>query len=623
MKKLTADQSKKNSSDYNPLFYDRNVIQVMILASSLIVFSMLLIGFLSYYFTEKEVIKKLKEKELLFIAQSISSKVEEQIDRAIETSTLLADDPSMMEWVQGREQNDKLTQNAKDKLRMIVNPSGYDNSFVVSSLTNHYWGEKGTILETMSKDKKDNDWFFQRLANSEKVVVVVDYNGARQQSFVFVNVLMGDLNHPVGVAGVGLSLKGLSDDMAAYKYSSNSQMWMVDSAGIVHLSDDYTHTGHNLKEIVSGELQHQVMDNFKQGLQVMESHTPSGDKVDVISYPIQSMNMRLLFQIPRNDTVYYLRNIKLNTAVAIVISILSIIFFFFYVSRKLANPYQRALRLNQELEFQVGERTKELATINSELLDSIGYAQRIQKSVMPDSEELAQLLPNHFVIWRPRDEVGGDFYWLKKAERGYFLAVGDCTGHGVPGAFMTMLCISHLNQIVDSGSLEGNPAEILSRLNRQIKETLRQQHQDEWADDGLDLALCYVEGSELVFAGGRSSIFVTDVNKDLQIYNGDRRSLGYRRTPTDYLYKNQHIQIDEHTRVYMATDGIFDQNGGDKGLSFGKSRLKHFIIAHANTPLIEQEVLFRKQLAEFQGNESQRDDMLLLAFQPVKADGRT
>lgn len=618
MKGSIARIGRWKSTGRNQLFYDRNVIKVIVLASSLIVFSMLLIGFLSYYFTESEVIKKLKDKELLFIAQSISSKVEERIDRAIETSTLLADDPSMIEWVQGGEQNEKLTQIAKDKLWLTANPPTYNNSFMVSSLTGHYWGEKGTILATMSKDKPDDAWFFQTMSAKKKVDIAVDFNAVRGESFVFVNVLMGAVNKPIGVAGVGLSLKGLSDDFATYKYSRNSQMWMVDTDGTVHLSDDFSHTGRNIEEIVSSDLHTRVIESFKQGVQIMESKTPEGDKVDVISYPIKSMNMRLLFQIPRDDTVYYLRNIKLNTAVAITVSLLSIIFFFFYVSRKLANPYQRALQLNQELELQVGERTKELATTNRELLDSIGYAQRIQKSLMPDLEQLSKLFPDYFVIYAPRDGVGGDFYWLKQTKNGYFLAVGDCTGHGVPGAFMTMLSISILNQIVDLSTEEGNPADVLTQLNQQIKETLRQQQRDELADDGLDLSLCYIQDREMVFAGGGTTIFVMDHHDGLQMYKGDKRSLGYRRTPADYVYTNQQVQIGEGTIIYMVTDGIFDQNGGDKGLSFGKSRLKNFISTHSGLSLKEQEAQFRKQLAEFQGHETQRDDMLVLAFQPVR-----
>lgn len=183
---------------------------------------------------------------------------------------------------------------------------------------------------------------------------------------------------------------------------------------------------------------------------------------------------------------------------------------------------------------------------------------------------------------------------------------------------MTMLSISLLNQIVDSSTEEGNPAEVLTQLNQQIKETLRQQQKDELADDGLDLSLCYVQDREMVFAGGGTTIFVMEHHEGLQMYKGDKRSLGYRRTPSDYVYTNKQVQIGEGTIVYMATDGIFDQNGGDKGLSFGKSRLKHFISTHAGLPLKEQEAQFRKQLAEFQGHETQRDDMLVLAFQPVR-----
>ncbi|UJF34669.1 SpoIIE family protein phosphatase [Paenibacillus hexagrammi] len=227
-----------------------------------------------------------------------------------------------------------------------------------------------------------------------------------------------------------------------------------------------------------------------------------------------------------------------------------------------------------------------------------------------------RLMPQHFVLWAPRDGVGGDFYWLKETKHGYYVAVGDCTGHGVPGAFMTMLSISHLNQIAERCE-EGDPAGILYNLNQSIKATLNQQDQSELADDGLDIALCYVGHEQLIFAGGGSSLFVMDQETGLTVYKGNRASLGYRRTADDYPYTSTIISRNEGMTIYMLTDGIVDQSGGEKGFSFGKSRFKQFIEAHAALPLDKQRELFIAKLSEYQGKEDQRDDMTLLAFRPL------
>ncbi|UJF34668.1 cache domain-containing protein [Paenibacillus hexagrammi] len=328
MKRESGNSAEQLSSIRSTPFYDRNVIKVIALACVLIVFSMLLIGFLSYYFTEREVIKKLKNKELGYIAQSVASKVEGRIERAKETSLLLADDPSVVEWVRSGEQNEELSRIVLEKLKMNGQKLDYSNSFIVSSVSGQYWSENGTVLEIMSKDNPDDDWFYQTLISGKKADVIVDYNDARKQSFVFVNVLIGDASSPIGVAGVGLSLKDLSDDFESYKYSADSRMWMVDASGTIHLSDRFELTGSRLSDIVSRETYDKVMDGFHRDVQVLESYNLNGELVDMISYPIQTMNMRLLFQIPRSDTVYFLNSIKINTAIAILIALFSTVFFF-------------------------------------------------------------------------------------------------------------------------------------------------------------------------------------------------------------------------------------------------------------------------------------------------------
>ncbi|MNI15636.1 Phosphoserine phosphatase RsbU [compost metagenome] len=356
-----------------------------------------------------------------------------------------------------------------------------------------------------------------------------------------------------------------------------------------------------------------MIQHLGKEVQIFESNSQDGQKIDLISYPIQLMNTSLLFQIPRSETVYFLRTIKLNTAIALFISLISIIFFFYYVSRKLADPYKRALQLNQELENQVSARTIELEQRNTEIMDSIAYAKRIQESVLPSSEQM-DVWSEHFIIWKPRDVVGGDFYWSKQVKDGVLMAVGDCTGHGVPGAFMTMLTISMMDRIVDH-DCQDNPALILQKLNQLIKETLNQNSKIGRTDDGLDLGLVLVNKHEITFAGAGCSIYVQD-DEGIHVVKGDRKSIGYRRTPIEYTYTNHMLPIQKNSQYYMATDGIVDQNGGEKGYSFGKSKLIQFIQTYSHLSLQEQEAMFAKELAAYMGNELQRDDMTFMAFRP-------
>jgi len=321
--------------------------------------------------------------------------------------------------------------------------------------------------------------------------------------------------------------------------------------------------------------------------------------------------LRLLVAVERNETVSFLRTIKLNTILAVALLIIAIVFLFYYISRKLANPYKRAIAMNKELEEQVALRTRELTERNEEILDSIGYAKLLQQSLLPLDRQMAECLSAHFVIWRPRDVVGGDFYWVKQVGERILLAVGDCTGHGVPGAFMTLLAVSALNRIVETIDLE-DPAAILSSLNRSLKHTLHQEDANGLTDDGLDMGMCVLDSDRLIFAGAACSLYKT-IGDEIQEYKGDRKSIGYRKTPIDFSYSN-HVTSVENACFYLTTDGLFDQNGGEKGYSFGKKRFSELIANWRNHPLSAQKNGFLQALSEYMGNEPQRDDITVVGF---------
>jgi hypothetical protein len=240
----------------------------------------------------------------------------------------------------------------------------------------------------------------------------------------------------------------------------------------------------------------------------------------------------------------------------------------------------------------------------------------LQESVLPKQQQLEVLFNEHFVIWRPRDVVGGDFYWSKQLGDRKLVAVGDCTGHGVPGAFMTLLAVSALNRIADSGEVE-DPAAILGRLNRLMKETLGQEETDEGTtDDGLDIGICSIETDSVIFAGAACSLHRVD-DSGLQTWKGDRKSVGYRKTPGDYLYTNLTMPIGE-ARYYMTTDGFFDQNGGERDYSFGKKRFAEMIVRYGNLSLAEQKASFLRELEAYMGDERQRDDITVLSFRAME-----
>lgn len=208
-------------------------------------------------------------------------------------------------------------------------------------------------------------------------------------------------------------------------------------------------------------------ENTSSQPKIIEYTNSNGETIDLAYQLTKSTDWKVVFQIPRSESIALLGNIKLNTAIASLVTLILMLFVFYVISQRMANHLKRALLLTQEMEKQVGERTQELVDKNQKIMDSIDYAKRLQESILPTKEELGTVFDDYFVLWAPRDIVGGDFFWVRQidSERS-LIAVGDCTGHGVPGAFMTMAVNSVLKHIVDQNIVD--PAIILSELNCRI-----------------------------------------------------------------------------------------------------------------------------------------------------------
>jgi sigma-B regulation protein RsbU (phosphoserine phosphatase) len=277
------------------------------------------------------------------------------------------------------------------------------------------------------------------------------------------------------------------------------------------------------------------------------------------------------------------------------------------------------------LERKVEERTEALSKANQKLtessrkiMDSLDYAHLIQASMLPKAETLAAAIPDHFVLFRPRDIVGGDFYAFARDARGFLVAVGDCAGHGVPGAFMSMSASAVLEQLLGRLGPE-DPALILGELNDAMKSLL---HQSERAlgsgrlDNGLDLALVRVLPGEgkARFAGARLALWTVGPDGALQEHKGDPQSLGYRRSLADFHFTNTDIPLAGADGFYLFTDGILDQHGGPQGFGFGQRRLREVILGMRGQPMAIQRGILESSLRHYQGNNLQRDDITFMGF---------
>lgn len=263
---------------------------------------------------------------------------------------------------------------------------------------------------------------------------------------------------------------------------------------------------------------------------------------------------------------------------------------------------------------ELKQREEELSHANQQILASVHYASRIQSAMLPSRRALETVLPENFLIWEPRDIVGGDFYWCHATDDGVFVILGDCTGHGVPGAFMTLIACGLLDRHLRTQP-DISPAGLLAALHQDLQQVLGQDETDGATDDGLEAGVCFIEASGRVatFAGARFSLFQHD-GDTVQEIKGDKAGIGYRRYDANTKFTDHTVDVAETDSFYITTDGLVDQVGGPKGRGFGKRRLRHFIDTHHDKAMKHQGEALRATLAEFQAGQYRRDDLAVLGF---------
>ena len=286
--------------------------------------------------------------------------------------------------------------------------------------------------------------------------------------------------------------------------------------------------------------------------------------------------------------------------------------------------------LARDLEQRVLDRTAELAREKEEverantqleganrfISDSIRYASRIQTALLPDAAALDGAVDDITIGWRPFDIVGGDYYWTGKFGGTSVIAVMDCTGHGVPGAFMTAVVSSILARILHHHGHD-DPAVILALLNVLVKSALRQDRADAPANDGLDAAICVLDHDRGVatFAGANLPLMVWSDGR-MRVIKGDRRSLGYRDSAADATFTSHAIPITAGAIFYLFTDGLIDHMGGPSTRLFGRRRLQETLAGVGHLPLEQQKEHLLATLERWRGSQPWRDDMTFIAFRP-------
>lgn len=291
------------------------------------------------------------------------------------------------------------------------------------------------------------------------------------------------------------------------------------------------------------------------------------------------------------------------------------------IQEQVLNDETRNRLKNQEIKFAIeqSEREKEIFQLRNvelksaldQINNSIEYASRIQTALLPQHENMAEYMPEHFILFLPKDVVSGDFYWSAQVGHQVIFVVADCTGHGVPGSLMSMLGISFLNKIVLERK-HTDPGKILNILREEVITTLKQKGSSEEQMDGMDIAFCAFDREKLSlkYAGAYNPLYIIKQGS-LQIVPADRMSISYPYGDAG-SFQTHTLSLQPGDQLYLFSDGFADQFGGPKRKKFKYKQFRELLLSLSEKSLEKQKKLLHDQFISWKGNEEQYDDVAIL-----------
>jgi len=397
----------------------------------------------------------------------------------------------------------------------------------------------------------------------------------------------------------------------------------------------------NFKREASGLLArlYEISGRFDSAYYYQSMYLVAHDSINNIESVQRMANLRTAYEVgKKQDEVDALERDKLNNRIInIGLGIILILAIWlvaqYYTNLKRSRKLTRALeerrvlleKQSSELKVQndkILSANEELTVLNEaiskqkdEILDSITYAKKIQAAMLPPEQYFHEILNDVFILFKPRDIVSGDFFWIKQVKQYVILAAADCTGHGVPGAFMSLLGISFLNEIVQRREIT-QANEVLNELRKQIRNSLRQHGQVEESKDGIDMALCVIDEKNRVlqYSGANNPLYlIRDKNgaPELTEFKADRMPLGYYQGRFK-TFTNKDIQLEYGDVIYLFSDGFMDQKGGKDNKKFMSKNFKDLLLKIHQEPMQEQKKILDKTITDWIGKNSQIDDILVL-----------
>lgn len=601
------------------------------------------------------------------------NRISNPIKREITLAQKMVDTPILKKWAQN-ENNEQLKKMAMAELESYRQHFQDKCYFLIVDKSHHYYFNN-IYKYTLDKNNEKDKWYFTTIKDIDKYVLNVNVDRKLNTTKLWIDAIMYNKNdEKIGMAGTGLTLDRFLEN---FLKSNNSYITPIlfDKNGFIqaYKNADYIKMS-AISANFSGEENKTIFEflntkdkqKFKKTMQKLRQNSKkvhtfnlninNNKRIAALTF-IPSLNWYTMILLDSSE-IFSIWDFAPTIAILIISLLITVLGIVYFINKIIINPvnkltnfteviaernYSKKINLNlknelghlansfnemastinkhtNHLEELVTQRTtkltetnKKLEAKNKKIMDNITYAKYIQQSILPAKKRFNKCFTDHFVIWKPRDTVGGDFYWLKNIDNHLLIAVVDCTGHGVPGALMTMTANAVLNRIIDTEHTK-NPAHFMEEFNKILKETLHQNNNDPQKDDGLDISFCSLnkESGKMVFAGAKMSLYFSENNNIVRI-KGDRQSIGYQRSKVDYKFTNHEIDTGDKT-FYITTDGFLDQHGGKDNKRFGRKSFINLLENNTDKNLKQQKKIYEEKIQDYMGKEEQRDDITLLGF---------
>lgn len=589
-----------------------------------------------------------------------------KVGQELALSRRLAESAVFTEWLADERNVQKQSRAWREAERFRLAFSD-GNWFSASLATRHFhYADTQTpaprLAYSVQEGNPENAWFFNTLASAGGQTINVDYDKHVEVTKVWINVVARDpMGQSLGVVGTGLELTGFLAELLGAS-DKDAMTMIVDRNGAVVAHPDTRRMEFDLARKERAEKTLFRMTPLEDGERLKRLLADAGANADAIPTLVSQLegHRRLLalagaptlgwtvvtaVDLDSSTVLTPHRLLVLGLTVTVLLTVFLVVVsagldrlvlaplakLSSSVRRIASGQYdvrlqshrsdelgeltrsfdamaQQVRAYSENLEHLVEKRTEELAQAHQRLTDSIQYARLIQNTILPDALLAQHAGDNHFVVWQPRDLVGGDFHFFRTRPTGSVFGVIDCAGHGVPGACMTMATHPAVSAAVEAGPWD-DPAGILARVDAALRANLRG---DARIVTSVDAGFCCFDAASqrLVFSGAHLSLFWSD-GEGCHEVAGHRRSLNDRKPGA---FANVTLTVTPDRVFYLVSDGLLDQSGGVDGHAYGSQRFKAWIMNHIHLPLPQQRAALVRELDVFQGSWPRRDDITVLAF---------